>query len=822
MPPSEIAYNSPVMVEVHQMGERSDAEPAHKHRADRPSRLVFGLTIFISAFLLFQVQLILGKFLLPWFGGTSAVWTTCLLFFQVLLLAGYLYSHKVSTSFDLSRQGRLHLLFLAITALWILFAWYSWGSPFLPGVQSKPLPGSAPIAGILKLLFLSVGLPFLLLSSTAPLLQKWYDQIHRSDKNEPPYFLYGLSNAGSVLGLLSYPIILEPVFGLSSQSRIWGVGFAFFVLCCASCAWKAHRSLYTSRTGLPVAPVPATEGVTPAPAPRRWLWFALPALGSVMLLATTNLLTQDVAPIPLLWVLPLSVYLLSFVLTFQRRNWYFRALFHPLFAITALLVVIALFRGASMNVFGQIGVFLAMLFTACMVCHGELARIKPEARYLTAFYLTLSAGGAFGGIFVGIIAPLIFPGIFEYHIGLWAIAALLILILFLDKDSWLHDPSPDPWIPMALFAILYLVPKYLARIGMISIPAQIRSAYNVSLVVVVLILAWLAFSRRAQWARRRVWRWYEVTLATSFLLLSAALYVHLEVQKGRLLHRERNFYGALLVHQQWDKDMLNSYVELMHGRIAHGSQLEQHRKVPTTYYDEKSGAGVVLTTYPQRAAGSMRVGVIGLGVGTLAAYSRPGDVYRFYEINPAVIRLAQGADGYFSFLKDSSAQIEIAPGDARLSLETEAARQDFQNFDVLVVDAFNGDSIPIHLLTRQAMNLYFSHLRGPDSVIAVHISNNAVDLAPVVASLANLYGMNGTRITANVDNGPIHPSDWILLTRGNSLNVPEIQRVGKPMLRTNRRVGQTNVWTDDYSDVISLLGYRGVSIGSRIREWRAR
>ena len=469
-----------------------------------------------------------------------------------------------------------------------------------------------------------------------------------------------------------------------------------------------------------------------------------------------------------------------------------------------------------MNVFRQIGVFLAMLFTACMVCHGELARIKPEARYLTAFYLTLSAGGAFGGIFVGIIAPLIFPAIWEYHIGLWAIAVLLVLILFLDKDSWLHDPKPDPWIPMALFAILCLVPKYLARIGMITIPAQIVSAYNVSISRRGIDFSLAGIQPWCAGARRRVWRWYEVTLGASFLLLSAALYVHLTVQKGRLLHRERNFYGALSVRQQWDNDMLNSCLELRHGRITHGIQLEQHRKVPTTYYDEKSGAGLALTTNPQRAAGGMRVGAIGLGVGTLAAYSRAGDVYRFYEINPAVIRLARGAGGYFTFLKDSPAQIEIALGDARLSLEAEAARHDFQNFDVLVVDAFNGDSIPIHLLTREAMKLYLSHLRGPDSVIAVHISNLAVDLAPVVANLAKLYDMNAARITTGVDNGPIQSSDWILLTRGNLLDAPEIQRARKPMLRTNtnRGTGMTDVWTDDHSNVISLLSYRGVPIGS--------
>ena len=813
-----MAYNVPAVIGSQQLDKKSIAEASRERMAGRASRLVFGLAIFSSAFLLFQVQLILGKFLLPWFGGNSAVWTTCLLFFQVFLFAGYLYSHRISTSFGLNRQGRLHLVFLAITTLWILFAWSFWGSPFLPSVQLKPVPGSAPVLGILKLLLLAIGLPFLLLSSTGPLLQNWYDQIHRNERNEPPYFLYALSNAGSLLGLLSYPIILEPSFGLGSQSRIWGAGFASFVLCCASCAWIAHRSSHASRDGLPITPNPSAKSAIPASAQRWWLWFTLPALGSVMLLATTNLLTQDVAPIPLLWVLPLCVYLLSFVFTFYRSNWYFRGLFHPLFAITALIAVIALFRGTDMNVFKQIGVFLVMLFTACVICHGELARIKPEARYLTAFYLTLSVGGACGGIFVGIIAPLVFPAIWEYHIGLWAIAALLVFILFLDKDSWLHEPRPDPWVPMTLFATIYLIPKYLARIGMITIPIQIVPVYNGGIVVVVLILAWLAFRGGPQWARRRVLRWYEITVGVSFLLLSTALYAHLTSQKGRLLYRERNFCGALSVYQNWDNDMLHSNFTLMHGRITHGLQVEQDRKLATTYYDEKSGAGLALTTNPRHAAGGMRVGAIGLGAGTLAAYSRAGDVYRFYEINPAVIRLAQGSAGYFSFLKDAPAQIEIASGDARLSLEAEAARHDFQNFDVLIVDAFNGDSIPIHLLTSEAMKLYVSHLHGRDSVIAVHISNLAVDLAPVIANLAKLYRMKGTLITTEVDSGVILPSEWILLTRGNSLNAPEIQRVGKPMLAFTNR--ETDVWTDDYSNVLSLLGFRGISMGSWMRKGR--
>jgi hypothetical protein len=529
-----------------------------------------------------------------------------------------------------------------------------------------------------------------------------------------------------------------------------------------------------------------------------------------MLLATTNWLTQDVAPIPLLWVLPLSVYLLSFVFTFQRRNWYFRGAFHFLFAITAFLAVFALFRGANVNVFQQIGVFLMMLFAACMVCHGELARIKPEARFLTAFYLTLSAGGAFGGIFVGIIAPLIFPAIWEYHIGLWAIAALLVFILFRDKASWLHQARTYPLLTLAIFAALYLLPEYLREVGGITIPGQITRGYDIGIVALLVISMWLAVKRDSKVARRHLLRSYEIAIAIIFLLWSGALYINLTSERGRLLHRERNFYGAISVQQYLVNDALGPYVELMHGRITHGNQLEQHRSLPTSYFNEKSGAGLALTTGQGRAKGGMRVGVIGLGVGTIAAYSRANDVYRFYELNPAVIRLAQRASGYFTFLDDSPAKIEIVPGDARLSLEAEAARGNFQNFDVLFVDAFNGDSVPVHLLTAEAMKLYLSHLRGPDSVIVVQILNRAVDLAPVVAGLAKLYGLNGTLISTDINRGAIYFSEWILLTRGNSLNIPEIQRAGRPILAFTH--SQPPVWTDDYSDLFSALDLDSVSL----------
>ena len=769
------------------------------------SRSIFGIAIFTSAFLLFQVQLLLGKFLLPWFGGTSAIWATCLLFFQVLLLGGYVYAHQIASAFRPSLQGKAHLAFLAITSLSLVVVWYFWSSPVLPGPSWKPAPGAAPILGIVELLLISVGLPFLLLSSTGPLLQSWYAHLDLSQHNKPPYFLYALSNAGSVLGLLSYPFLLEPTFRLRIQSWIWGGGFAVFAVSCAICAWQMRRSRTEKAHPIEgnLSPVDAT---VKAPR-RRWLWFFLPMSASVMLLATTNLLTQDVAPIPLLWVLPLCVYLISFILTFHG-SWYRRAVIHPLFVITAALAVMSLFRGTEMRIASQVVIFLSVLFAACMICHGELARIKPPARHLTSFYLLLSAGGAAGGVFVAIIAPTIFPTYWEFQLGLWATAALLLIVLFLDRSSWLHDSKPDLLIPVGFLTLGLMLPKYLAHARLIALPQSLRLAYNIGLGVMICVCVWLAFTGGPNWARRRKFRWSELTLGTGFVLLTAALYLAPGEQDPhvRRLHRERNFYGAVAVYEVWDEAMLNSFYEFLHGRITHGDQSKRDRKMPGSYYGEGSGAQLALLTNPQRKIGPMRVGAIGLGIGTIAAYSRPGDVFRFYEINPAVIRIAKGDGGYFTYLSDAAARIEIVPGDARLSLEQEAARHDFQNFDVLLVDAFNGDSIPVHLLTREAMELYLSHLRGPDSVIVVHTTNLFVNLAPVVVGLAETYALKATLIRSTERTGILQPSVFILLSQGASLEAPEIRKAGYPIRLEGPRIkNELPLWTDDYSNVATLF-----------------
>ncbi len=525
-------------------------------------------------------------------------------------------------------------------------------------------------------------------------------------------------------------------------------------------------------------------------------------LGSVMLLATTNILTQDVAPIPLLWVLPLCIYLLSFILTFHG-TWYRRGLFHSLFAITALLVLLALFRGEDMRLKSQIAVYLLFLFVACMVCHGEVARLKPNARHLTSFYLLLSAGGAAGGIFVAIIAPSIFPTFWEYQLGLWAIALLLLVILFRDRTSWLHNPKPNLFVPIAALTLLLVVPKYLVHARMIRIPASLSLVYNFCLRLLIPVCIWLAFTGGPNWAQHRKFRWYEMTAIGSFLLLTTALCVQINA-KNEYAYRRRNFYGAVAVYAHWDIDMIHVAYEFMHGRTIHGIQLTENRKEPVSYYGEGSGARLALLTNPQRQTGPMRVGAIGLGIGTIAAYARPGDVYRFYEINPEVIDLAEGKKGYFTYLQDSLARIEVVPGDARLSLEAEAARGDLQSFDVLLADAFSGDSIPVHLLTKEAMALYLSHLRGPDSVIVVNVTNRAIDISSVVAGLAQKYGLKATLIVAPNRSGIFLRSDFVLLTRGKSLDMPEIQKAGYPM-RLDRQVPENQIWRDDYSNVARLL-----------------
>ncbi|MBI2683411.1 MAG: hypothetical protein HYX26_09405 [Acidobacteriales bacterium] len=768
-------------------------------RTDFTGRFVFGAAIFLSAFLLFQVQLVLAKAILPWFGGSTAVWATCMVFYQFMLLAGYGWADWIQRR-SVPVQGRIHLYLLSATVAVILLKpviGFDW---LLPGPAGKSLAGWHPVAGILTLLFIAIGVPLLVLATTAPLLQTWYARLHRE---ESPYFLYALSNAGSLLALLTYPVVFEPVLRLRTQSYFWLIIYFWFFLCCASCAWNAWKSRFSITARELVSQATArTEAVT-VPTGRWVLWFLLSATGSLLLLATTNLLTQDLAPIPLLWVLPLAVYLLSFILVFARRNLYWRAVYHPLLVTMAVLGVISLFRGTSMDIYPQVVIFTGLLFAACMVLHGELARLKPPAQQLTSFYLTLSAGGAFGGLFVGILAPLLFPAIWEYHLGLWLAVNLAAYTLLSDRTSWFHDPEHSPAPAAILFSGLASVPLYLHNLELLTMGPRRLSYYNAGVVAAALIAMWIAFSGGPRWMRRREFYWNHLTVLATLVLITAALARDIWMDNTKVIYRARNFYGALAVISE--SELALDYSELRHGRITHGIQLRAQPDLPTTYYDADSGVGLAIRTFPKYGKEPMRVGLIGLGAGTLAAYAKPGDSYRFYDINPLVIRLAKGEGNYFSFLSRCKGEVKVVQGDARLQLEAELARGERQRFDILVVDAFNGDSIPVHLLTREAFQGYLQHMRGPDSIIAVHVSNLAVNLDPVVAGLAEHFHLHASKFSVEERDNVMLASDWILLSQGPGLDVPQLRYSGQKLLRFRDPRQAPPLWTDDYSNVWSLL-----------------
>ncbi len=676
--------------------------------------LIYAVTILVSAFLLFQVQPVIAKIILPWFGGSAAVWTVCLLFFQMVLLLGYLYAHAVVRYLKPRVQMTLHTVLLAGSAIAL---------PIFPSVAWKPTGTEEPTWAILRLLAVSVGLPYFLLSTTGPLLQAWYA---RRFQGAIPYRLYALSNAGSMFALLSYPVLFEPVFTTHQQANMWSFAYGVFAVLCGFTAF---------RSGSGVAAAESVEEEGGKPGWRQYaLWLLLPASASVLLLAITNHLSQNVAAIPFLWVLPLSIYLLTFILCFEGSGWYRRNPYLQLLAVALGSMAYATAEDSTGNVAVKVMVplFTLGLYTCCMVCHGELVRLKPHPRYLTQFYLTISAGGALGGIFVGLIAPRIFRSFYEMPVGLVVCAGLVLWALRMDPglSSWFHGRRGAAPVAGAALAIA--------------------------------MAGYLGFHSREQSKGARV--------------------------------MVRNFYGALRVRDTGPATALDSVRTLTHGTINHGEEYLNATKkhLATTYYGPNTGIGIALREKGKDKA--IRVGVIGLGTGTIATYGRLGDYYRFYEINPLVPWIARTQ---FSFVPDSKAKVEIAMGDARLSLEREAP----ENFDVLAVDAFSSDAIPVHLLTREAMDLYFRHLR-PDGILAVHISNRYLDLEPVLWGESRATGKLARVVdTEDDDAQDVFGATWVLLARPESgFHGEELS--GSAEIKPARRV---RLWTDDYSNLFQIL-----------------
>lgn len=675
--------------------------------------VLVGSTIFLSAFLLFQVQPVMGRAILPRFGGSAAVWTACLLFFQGMLLAGYLYAHACVTFLAPAWQRRVHIVLLlaAIAAL-----------PITPGPASAVRPQDDPSLTILVTLGASVGLPYFLLAATSPLLQAWITQLR---PGAIPYRLFALSNFASLLALLTYPVAVEPFVALRLQSWAWSAAFVTFALLCGTLAWRWVPG--------PASDVGRVGPASPAPGAATCVsWLLLAACPSILLLAITNHLTQNIAPIPFLWIVPLVLYLLSFILCFEPRSLYRRALFLPLAAIALVgmdVLLADVHAGPDLTVRLLAPLFALGLFICCMACHGELARSKPAPDRLTAFYLAVSAGGVLGGVLVAVVAPRVFDDFHELPLAFVLTAACLGWAIWRDRAA---AATRDARLALGLVAAI--VPMVLAlRVG--ERLAQKPDPTDVA---------------------------------------------------------ARNFYGTLRVLETGHGAF--AYRSLLNGGVEHGGQFASAglRRWPTAYYAPQSGVGRVLLAAQANLA--QKVGVIGLGTGTLAAYSRPGDTYVFYEINPLVASIARSK---FSYLADAKGRTTLVMGDARVSLEQQAA----QGFDLLVVDAFSGDSIPIHLLTAQAFSGYFRHLK-PSGVLAVHTTNGYLELNPVVKTLAGHFGKESVLVrNARAQRG-VAAASWILVAApGNDL-LRKLQEDADP---DYPRLPEVRLWTDDYSSVLTVV-----------------
>ena len=756
--------------------------------ASRREALLFAATIFLSAFLLFQVEPLLAKYILPWYGGTPAVWTTCLLFFQTVLLAGYAYAHGLRRASATPRQGRAHTIVLFVSVAVLLAMTFLWPSPITPGAFWKPSPDQSPIAHILLFLAAGVGLPYLILASTGPLLQHWYARLW---PDSSPYRLYAVSNLGSLLGLLTYPFLFEPLLTIRGQARLWALGYLVFVGGCGWCADRAAR--------LP-GEAPREEVASPGLRPTEvMLWFLLAACGSLMLLATTNLMTQDVAAVPFLWIVPLGLYLLSFIVVFAGRAWYQRWLWHPLFALAAMLAVLALLGEDVHPPLRQLSYLGFVLLAACMTMHGELSRRQPATRHLTAYYLVIAAGGAAGAAFTTLLAPRIFPAFWEFHLGVWLTTLLLAVALYFDPDSWLH--ARRAWAAPALVLGLLALFAFTIVVGWATIEDRLAHWATYTAIVAAVWLALALVFARAALLR---WRWVRLVAVAWLVLLGYVLLSLAQARPGELVDRARNFYGVLSV---WDVFRGNPQLEAFkenNGHIHHGMQLQAPalRQTATSYYGVASGAGLALLYHPNRLASPpqpMRIGAVGMGVGTIAVYAQPGDTVRFYEINPAVIRFAHS---HFSYLSASKGDVQVVEGDARLSLERELARGEPQNFDVLIVDAFSSDAIPVHLLTAEAFAIYLDHLRAPQGIIAVHVTNRSLDLEPVVAAAAEHFHLYSIYVHSPAQGIAVIDADWILLSRSRAiLDTPEIASSARPLVPA----GDFRLWTDQYSNLYSVL-----------------
>lgn len=706
----------------------------------------------LSAFLVFQIQPVISKMILPWFGGGPAIWTSCMMFFQIMLLAGYAYAYSINRVFSVKVQALVHMT-LVTACLFFL--------PIIPDEAWKPLDGSQPTLRIFAVLLAHVGLPYLLLSATAPLLQAWYAA---KLPGKIPYRLYALSNAGSLFALLSFPFLIEPLMGSAMQGYLWSAGFVSFVLFCAGMAGVLLRSKdgplmwdeHDQKQGN------AGEIVQPVTGKIWFFWLALAALGSFALLSISNHICLEMTVSPLMWVLPLSLYLLTFILNFE-----FSKLYKPRLWAGGCVVVIITFAFLNHDQLDLLDVYfpssnpdfvwsdysdhlilhtamsLLALFFICMLCHGELVRRKPHSKYLTSFYMAMATGGALGGMAVALLCPVVFSSFMETQITL-VLGVVLACCIAVDFGNEQDAQKPRQ-------------------------RASTRGLAYVTSVAVGLSAAWLVVS--GNW----------------------------DGGNDETVVQRRNFYGVLRIDVEEAGDQSQLGRALYYGHTLHGFQFinKALSRKATTYYSPDSGLALAIDALRENDR-SLRVGIVGLGAGTSAVYGQKGDYFHFYEINPDVIKLAKTP---FTYIKDSPAEIEITLADARVALERQAP----QNFDLLALDAFSGDAIPAHLLTMEAFEIYEKHLRE-GGIIALHISNRYLNLYPVVSGLASGKGYNLICIdTAHDDDAGQDEagSSWCLLsTNAGLLKRPEMLAAQSDDYYNDRPAIQ---WTDQYSNLLHVL-----------------
>lgn len=726
---------------------------------------LFAGTLFTSASLMFVLQPLFGKLLLPLLGGAPAVWNTCMVFYQSILFLGYWYAHTVATRLGLNRQLLLHLAVIAVSLATLPVA-----------LPDNPMPptDSDPTLWLLWTLFLAIGLPFFVVSTTAPLIQKWFAQIGHHTSHDP-YYLYAASNTGSLLALLSYPFLLEPYIGLENQRIFWSMGFAILCLLIAGCAfvlWKSRQRVQDF--GHADSPVPEPPGIY-----EQLHWLLLALVPSSLLLGLTNFISTDIASVPLLWIIPLTVYLLSFVLVFS--HWH-RSI-HPLMLKLQPIFLVPFLAFAFVNP-GDLPYWVYLVlhvlafFFAVMVCHGELAKTRPHTRYLTRYYLIMSFAGMLGGMFNTFVAPFVFNGIYEYPIMITA-----ALMLRPGRQSWsFRGLAGQMAFPLALFAI---------GVGLYWRVDDLLEHFD-SLVIALMLISLLTYLLRMQ--------------PVGFGLLSGAVIVlalGLHGLAAHTLYQERSFFGVMAVKENILTDGNKAtarYHELFHGTTKHGAERmdPEFLRVPLTYYSQPGPMGQLFKEFDP-VAGQWTIGIVGLGAGAMTCYAKPGQQWTLYEIDPLVIKIAEDTK-YFNYLDECARQAEIKVGDARLSLVSEPDHK----YDLLVLDAFSSDAVPTHLLTEEAFGLYFKKLK-PDGILAFHITNRHLLLKKVLSIHAE-----NLRLAALIqeyqpkqDIPMIVATDWVVLANKEQILEPlRVSSLGhwqKMPLYFDMKP-----WTDDFTNIVTI------------------